>query len=366
MNTRVICGRSTPPTAYPAESARVSGRGRPHWKAAASWALAGMLVSAPALAVDADSLFEQVTDQARTLAEAPYEAPESTLPDAVAEMGYDRYRQIRYRDEQALWRDHGNFQVELFHPGFLYDQPVDIHLLEDGEVRTLPFEQQRFRYDDDAAELAELDLSDQGYAGFRLHYPLNRADVDDEFAVFLGASYFRLVGRNQGYGLSARGLAIDTAMPQGEEFPSFREFWLVQPEADANRMTVLALLDQEHGVKMGGAKGNVTLTTFDGTQKVQLAIADQITFGPELQSAKKLVDECLVEWSTDSRPELQAIVQRAFNTDKEGLVNRAELFGLLRLEIADDRWQRAMKAIKESIRVEGTKEYVRFYQRPHA
>lgn len=129
---------------------------------------------------------------------------------------------------------------------------------------------------------------------------------------------------------------------------------------------VLALLDQEHGVKMGGAKGNVTLTTFDGTQKVQLAIADQITFGPELQSAKKLVDECLVEWSTDSRPELQAIVQRAFNTDKEGLVNRAELFGLLRLEIADDRWQRAMKAIKESIRVEGTKEYVRFYQRPHA
>ncbi|MBD3838136.1 DUF3164 family protein, partial [Brevundimonas sp.] len=82
--------------------------------------------------------------------------------------------------------------------------------------------------------------------------------------------------------------------------------------------------------------------------------------------AKKLVDECLVEWSTDSRPELQAIVQRAFNTDKEGLVNRAELFGLLRLEIADDRWQRAMKAIKESIRVEGTKEYVRFYRRPHA
>ena len=243
MNTRVICGRSTPPTAYQGESARVGGRGCLHWKAAASWALAGMLVSAPALAVDTDSLFEQVTDQARTLAEAPYEAPESTLPEAVAEMGYDRYRQIRYRDEQALWRDHGNFQVELFHPGFLYDQPVDIHLLEDGEVRTLPFEQQRFRYDDDAAELAALDLSDQGYAGFRLHYPLNRADVDDEFAVFLGASYFRLVGRNQGYGLSARGLAIDTAMPQGEEFPSFREFWLVKPEADANRMTVLALLN---------------------------------------------------------------------------------------------------------------------------
>lgn len=129
---------------------------------------------------------------------------------------------------------------------------------------------------------------------------------------------------------------------------------------------LLALFDQEYDVKRGGSKGNVSLTTFDKTLKVVLAIADQITFGPELQSAKSLVDECLVEWSIDSRPELQAIVQRAFNTDKEGLVNRAELFGLLRLEIADDRWQRAMKAIKESIRVEGTKEYVRFYRRPHA
>lgn len=129
---------------------------------------------------------------------------------------------------------------------------------------------------------------------------------------------------------------------------------------------LLALFDQEHGVSLGGTKGNVTLTSFDGTLKVQLAIADQITFGPELQSAKKLVDECLVEWSADSRPELRAIVQRAFNTDKEGLVNRAELFSLLRLEIADARWERAMKAIRDSIRVDGTKEYVRFYRRHNA
>ncbi len=129
---------------------------------------------------------------------------------------------------------------------------------------------------------------------------------------------------------------------------------------------LLAVFDQEHQVKLGGIKGNVTLTSFDSTLKVQLAIAEQVTFGPELQSAKKLVDECLNEWSADSRPELQAIVQRAFNTDKEGLVNRAELFGLLRLEIADERWQRAMKAIRDSIRVEGTKEYVRFYERSDA
>lgn len=131
----------------------------------------------------------------------------------------------------------------------------------------------------------------------------------------------------------------------------------------ADVAALLGVFDQEHGVTRGGTKGNVTLITYDGTMKVQLAIADQITFGPELQSAKSLVDECLNEWAADTRPELQAIVQRAFNTDKEGLVNRGELFSLLRLDIADPRWQRAMKAIRESIRVEGTKEYVRFYRR---
>ncbi|MBJ7318270.1 MAG: DUF3164 family protein [Brevundimonas sp.] len=126
---------------------------------------------------------------------------------------------------------------------------------------------------------------------------------------------------------------------------------------------LLAIFDQEYGVKKGGTKGNVTLTSYDGTLKIQLAIADQITFGPELQSAKALVDECVLEWSHGARPELAVIVQRAFNTDKAGLVNRAELFRLLRLEIEDVRWKRAMTAIKDSIRPVGTKEYVRFYER---
>lgn len=128
---------------------------------------------------------------------------------------------------------------------------------------------------------------------------------------------------------------------------------------------MLAIFDQEHGAKKGGAKGNVSLTSYDGTLKVQLAIADQITFGPELQSAKKLVDECLVKWSDGAQPELIAIVNRAFNTDKEGLVNRAELFSLLRLKIDDETWLKAMGAIEASIKPVGTKEYVRFYARPN-
>lgn len=125
-----------------------------------------------------------------------------------------------------------------------------------------------------------------------------------------------------------------------------------------------SLLEQEYGARAGGAKGNVTFQSFDGTQKVQVQIADQISFGAELQAAKKLIDECLTEWGAESRPEIRALVDRVFSVGKEGQINRAELFGLLRLDIADERWLRAMDAIRDSIRVTGTKSYVRFYERP--
>ncbi|MEM6384359.1 MAG: DUF3164 family protein [Pseudomonadota bacterium] len=124
-----------------------------------------------------------------------------------------------------------------------------------------------------------------------------------------------------------------------------------------------ALLEEQYGARAGGAKGNVTFQSYDGTMKVQVQIADQIAFGPELQSAKKLVDECLVEWGAESREELRALVNRVFSVEKEGEINKAELFSLLRLEIEDPRWLAAMDAIRDAIRVTGTKEYVRFYQR---
>jgi hypothetical protein len=123
------------------------------------------------------------------------------------------------------------------------------------------------------------------------------------------------------------------------------------------------LLEQEYGARAGGAKGNVTLTSFDGLKKVAVQVADRIDFGPELQVAKKLVDECLIEWSADGRAELRSIVNRAFAVDQAGKIKQAELFSILRLEIEDERWQRAMKAIRDSIRVLGTKAYVRFYER---
>ena len=124
-----------------------------------------------------------------------------------------------------------------------------------------------------------------------------------------------------------------------------------------------AILAQEYDATKGGAKGNKTLMSHDGLFKVQVQVADYIDFGPQLQIAKGLVDECLNEWAADARPELRAIVTRAFNTDKEGQINRSEIFMLLRLEIDDPRWRKAMEAIRAAMRVVGSKTYVRCYER---
>ena len=125
-----------------------------------------------------------------------------------------------------------------------------------------------------------------------------------------------------------------------------------------------AILAQEYETTKGGAKGNKTFMSHDGLFKVQVAVADHIDFGPQLQVAKELVDECLIEWSANARPEIRAIITRAFSTDKEGRINRTDIFMLLKLEITDNRWNRAMDAIRAAIRVVGSKTYVRCYHRP--
>ena len=133
----------------------------------------------------------------------------------------------------------------------------------------------------------------------------------------------------------------------------------------ADLLSLTALLAQEYNSTKGGKKGNTTFQTIDGCQKVCIQVADFIDFGPEIHVAKNLIDECLREWSADSRPEIRAIVTRAFNTDKEGQINKSEIFMLMRLEIEDARWQRAMVALKDAMRVTGSKSYLRFYRRDH-
>jgi hypothetical protein len=124
-----------------------------------------------------------------------------------------------------------------------------------------------------------------------------------------------------------------------------------------------ALIAQDYGVTLGGVKGNVTLNTFDGCEKVTIQTADLVELGPELQVAKALIDECLLEWSAGSGAELEALVHRVFQVDKQGQINRAALYMLFRVNSADERWKRAMEAIRDSMRVIGSKSYARCHER---
>lgn len=126
---------------------------------------------------------------------------------------------------------------------------------------------------------------------------------------------------------------------------------------------LMEILAEQYGTTLGGKKGNILMVSFDGSLKVEVQVADLIEFGPELQLAKRLLDECLAEWSASSRDELQAVVTRAFSVEKQGKINKSELFMLMRVQIEDPRWQSAMKAIKDSIRVLGSKTYYRFFER---
>lgn len=120
---------------------------------------------------------------------------------------------------------------------------------------------------------------------------------------------------------------------------------------------------EQYDVKLGGKKGNLTLYSFDGAIKIQVAIAEHMVFDERLQAAKHLIDECIVEWSQGSRDEIKVLVQAAFQTDKEGKINTGRVLALRRLDIRDEKWQKAMQAISESLQVVGSKEYIRFYER---
>lgn len=131
--------------------------------------------------------------------------------------------------------------------------------------------------------------------------------------------------------------------------------------ADINAFVDLS--GEQYGVKLGGKKGNLTLFSFDGAFKVQVAIAEHMVFDERLQAAKHLIDECIISWSQGSRDEIKVLVQASFQTDKEGKINTGRVLALRRLDIRDEKWQKAMQAIGESLQVVGSKEYVRFYER---
>ncbi|THK40685.1 glucan biosynthesis protein G [Methylophaga sp. SB9B] len=186
---------------------------------------------------------DTVIEYARKLAEEPFKQPK-TAPEELKKLDYSTYRQINFLENAAIWGGTPTkFSVQLFAPGFLYQDLIDIDVVESGKSFPLELSENSFRVPN---EIIGKKLTEVGkYAGLRLHYPLNNADYQDEFIVFQGASYFRVVSKGQLYGISARGLAIDVGQPKGEEFPIFKRFWIERPSSKQNAIVVHALLDSK-------------------------------------------------------------------------------------------------------------------------
>jgi periplasmic glucans biosynthesis protein len=187
--------------------------------------------------------YQDVVKRARDLAAAPFDRSIAPLPDGLAALDFDGWRDIRFKSEKPLLgQDGADFRLELLHLGHLYKRPVVVNVLRDGIPAPIPYAANLFDYG--RAKLGALPIN-LGFAGFRLRFPINAPHVWDEVIAFLGTSYFRFLGRGQRYGQSARGLAIGAAPRLNEEFPFFREFWIETPDATAERIVIYALLDGE-------------------------------------------------------------------------------------------------------------------------
>ncbi|KQO90334.1 glucan biosynthesis protein G [Methylobacterium sp. Leaf91] len=187
--------------------------------------------------------FEQVERRAEELAKVAYDARVPPLPAPIAKLDYDAWRDIRFKPDKAfLGGENSPFRLQLFHVGFLYNRPVTVNLVRRG-IST-PIAYQSSLFDMGRTKLDKPLPVDLGFAGLRFHSYLNKPNLLDELIVFLGASYYRFLGRDQLYGLSARGLALNVEGEGApEEFPVFREFWVTMPETNADSLLIHALLD---------------------------------------------------------------------------------------------------------------------------
>ncbi|HZL44414.1 MAG TPA: glucan biosynthesis protein G [Verrucomicrobiae bacterium] len=188
---------------------------------------------------------DYIAKKAEQRAQKPFHSPRGDLPDVLRQdkLDYDKYREIEFRHEKALWSsDNLPFRAEFFHPGYLYQEPVHINEFTLTAVQPVRFVQDFFNYR--SLTIQKQIPANTGYAGFRLLCELNEKGKWDELGAFLGASYFRLLGKGQTYGQSARGLALDCGEnDRDEEFPLFTDWWLGKPSRDDDRIKLYAILD---------------------------------------------------------------------------------------------------------------------------
>jgi glucans biosynthesis protein len=192
---------------------------------------------------------EWLLGQAEALSTKPYTAPQLTLPSELADLDRRKFDAIRYKDDATVWKDEPlGFNLQLLHTGFQYKTPVDISLIEGGQIRPFPYSTSLFEYGD-PLKPPPAD-SQAGFSGFRVMGPVNRPDAKDRFASFQGASYFRAIAAGQAFGAISRAISVNTAQPEGEEFPVFRSFWIAKPAQGDRKLTVYGLLD---GPSLAGA-----------------------------------------------------------------------------------------------------------------
>jgi glucans biosynthesis protein len=197
-------------------------------------------VGAESAAVDLDYVAQRALERARQ----PFHSPRADLPKVLRadNLDYDKYREIRFRRDKALWgADDLPFRVEFFHPGYLYQEPVHINEFTLTHVQPIRFVQDFFDYGN--LKIQNQIPANTGYAGYRVLYPLNQTNQLDELGAFLGASYFRLLGKDQRYGESARGLALNCGGGGPEEFPIFTDWWLGKPHPGDTQLHLFAILD---------------------------------------------------------------------------------------------------------------------------
>lgn len=180
-------------------------------------------------------------DLAQQKAQSDYVA-RPLIPEAWRTLDYDEFQHIWFNEKNAVWNDTVSpLKLDLFTAGLYVDRAVTIHLVEDGQATALSYDISLF---DTTNDFPDLPIDDtMGYSGVRLRAALNTPAIFEEFNVFQGASYFRAIGNGQTYGISARGLALRTANPAGEEFPDFTDFWIEAPQEDTDTFVVHALLD---------------------------------------------------------------------------------------------------------------------------
>jgi glucans biosynthesis protein len=186
---------------------------------------------------------DYVAKKAEARAHKPFRSPRADLPPFLTKLTYDDYKQIAFRDDRALWADeHLPFRVEFFHLGYIYQEPVHINEFTPTHVQPVRFVPDFFDYR--SLRLPAEIPANTGYAGFKVLNQLNTPGKWDELGAFQGASYYRLLGQGQVYGLSARGLALDCGEDgRPEEFPIFTDWWLGKPPQDDDALLLYAIID---------------------------------------------------------------------------------------------------------------------------